>query len=98
MSIFQGNDLFNERDLYFIIEGEIIIYFPKDENHIFKRLNKEDYFGEYNFITGNQNGMSAKSMNHSALFTVSYSDFYAIIKENQNDYVFIIRTFRLNST
>ena len=42
--------------------------------------------------------MSAKSMNHSALFTVSYSDFYAIIKENQNDYVFIIRTFRLNST
>ena len=75
------------------MEGEIALYSSKQEDQTIQRLKVGDHFGELNFVTGEKNGIFAKSLNHSALFSVSYQDFSKIIKENTKDYVQIIINF-----
>ena len=80
------------------MEGEIALYSSEHEDQTIKWLNAGDYFGELSFVTGQKNGICAKSLNHSALFSVSYQDFSRIIKENAKDYVHIKIFFNLFAT
>ncbi len=78
----------NDRNLFFISEGEISFYLHKnDEERKLYKLKKGDFFGQHSFTIGQKSLYYAKTSTHSSLFKLSFNEFIAILKETPRDYV-----------
>lgn len=74
--------------LFFVLEGEISVYYnKKDEEKSIYKVKKGEFLNEYSFITGDKSHFYAKSLTHATLLKLSNTDFIAILKENSKDYV-----------
>ena len=79
-----------ERNLYFIIDGEISVYYNKNnEERCLYKLKKGEFFNNYSFVTGEKSSFFLKNLTHTTLLKLTYTDFILILKENRKDYVFI---------
>ena len=77
-----------ERNLFFIIDGEISIYYNKNnEERCLYTVKKGEFFNHYSFITGEKSPFYVKNVTHTTLLKLAYTDFIRILNENRKDYV-----------
>lgn len=83
-----------ENCLFFVLEGEISVYYNKnDEEKTVYKIKKGEFLNIYSFITGQKSPFCVKAVTHATLLKLSHTDFISILKENSKDYVNIFKYF-----
>ena len=91
---FMKNEIiFNEkeeknRNLYFVVEGEISIFNNLDQSNglILKKIHEKEFLGEFSFLTGLTLKSSAKALKYTKLYKISHLNFLKILKIFPRDY------------
>ena len=79
-----------ERNLFFVIDGEVSVCYNKNEEEkIIYKIKIGEFFNEYSFVTGQKSPFYMKALGHTTLLKLSYHDFISILNENSRDHVFI---------
>ncbi|KAL4446460.1 hypothetical protein ABPG74_001201 [Tetrahymena malaccensis] len=76
--------------IYFIEKGSVqCYYYPYEQNEQTKQiinLNSKQFFGEIEFITGQQRSQLVRSLQFSTLIKINRDTLIQIVKENEQDY------------
>ncbi|KAL4452798.1 hypothetical protein ABPG74_002363 [Tetrahymena malaccensis] len=76
--------------IYFIEKGSVqCCYYPYEQNKQTKQiinLNSKQFFGEIEFITGQQRNQLVRSLHFSTLIKINRDTLIQIVKENEQDY------------
>ena len=86
-SIYKEKEL-NNAAVYYIEQGEVELFIqnPNGTTLTFKKLKKNDIFGESFLYDNRNNETSAKSVGFTILQKLEKNDFLRIIKEDEKDY------------
>ena len=81
--IFQENNL-DDCCLYYLVKGQVHILFESKnetrEGTLVKEVERKEYFGETEFLTGNERNYTAKATDFCRLYKINREKFMNIVK------------------